>query len=498
MAETAAISILLAMSASKVWRSLFSDASWRPWMAFLAALFGLPMDEAMAEMFRACTGRLALPTRPFSEAAIICGRRAGKSRILALIAVFLACFVDWTKHLAPGEVATIPIICVDRAQARTIIRYCKGLLEAVPELAALQEGEHSQRITLPSRRIVIEVATASFQLTRGYSFAAVLADEIAFLSTSEDSAASDTEIIRALRPGLLTLRPAGSLLLMASSPYSRAGVLWEAYRRYYGIDDAPVLVWKAASRVMNPTLSESEIAKAIEEDPDGAASEYLAEFRRDVSALLDRATVESLVVPGRGDLPPVRRVAYKAFVDPSGGSSDSMTLCVGHSEMRDGVQYAVVDCLREIRAPFDPDSACKEFAGCLLAYNLLEVTGDRYGGDWPASRFSAHGITYIPSEQPKSSIYLAALPLINSRRVELPDNPRLVAQLCSLERRTGRGTGRDVIDHPPRQHDDLANVTAAIATLVAGQPSAMDILALLVGKGPLSGPHSASPGIPIS
>jgi hypothetical protein len=122
-----------------------------------------------------------------------------------------------------------------------------------------------------------------------------------------------------------------------------------------------------------------------------------------------------------------------------------------------------------------------------VSYNLREVTGDRYAGDWPASRFSAHGITYVASEQPKSAIYLSALPLINSRRVELPDNPRLVAQLCSLERRTGRGTGRDVIDHPARQHDDLANVCAAIATIVAGQPNAMHIWEALIGKGPLAG-----------
>jgi len=248
MPEAATLSILLAMGAPKIWRSLFSDASWRPWLAFLAALFGLPMDEAMAEMFRACTGRLTLPTGPFSEAAIICGRRAGKSRILAVIAVFLACFVDWAPYLAPGEMATIAVLCVDRAQARTILRYCKGLLDAVAKLAALVEGEHSQRITLPSRRVVIEVQTASFQLTRGYSFAAVLADEVAFWQTAEDSAASDVEILRALRPGLLTLRPAGSLLLLASSPYSRKGALWDVFRRYYGEDKAPVLVWKAPSR----------------------------------------------------------------------------------------------------------------------------------------------------------------------------------------------------------------------------------------------------------
>jgi len=48
---------------------------------------------------------------------------------------------------------------------------------------------------------------------------------------------------------------------------------------------------------------------------------------------------------------------------------------------------------------------------------------------------------------------------VNSRRLDLPDNDRLVAQLCSLERRTARA-GRDSIDHPPGQHDDLANCVA--------------------------------------
>jgi hypothetical protein len=38
--------------------------------------------------------------------------------------------------------------------------------------------------------------------------------------------------------------------------------------------------------------------------------------------------------------------------------------------------------------------------------------------------------------------------------------------LTSLERRTARG-GKDSIDHPPRQHDDIANAVAGVA--VTGQ-----------------------------
>jgi hypothetical protein len=81
------------------------------------------------------------------------------------------------------------------------------------------------------------------------------------------------------------------------------------------------------------------------------------------------------------------------------------------------------------------------------------VHGDRYGGEWPAQRFQAHGIIYKAAEQTKSDLYRDLLPLVNAARVELLDMPRLHAQLLGLERRTARG-GRDSIDHAPGAHDD--------------------------------------------
>ena len=107
----------------------------------------------------------------------------------------------------------------------------------------------------------------------------------------------------------------------------------------------------------------------------------------------------------------------------------------------------------------------EEFTALLKRYGILSVQGDRYGGDWPAERFRAHGITYKPSERPKSQIYGELLPLLNSGRVELLDHPRLVAQLCDLERRTSRA-GKDSIDHGPGGgHDDIANAVAGALLL---------------------------------
>ena len=64
-------------------------------------------------------------------------------------------------------------------------------------------------------------------------------------------------------------------------------------------------------------------------------------------------------------------------------------------------------------------------------------------------------------------MYREAIPILNAARVELLDNRRLVDQICSLERRTARG-GRDSIDHPPGQHDDLANAALGAIVEVVG------------------------------
>ena len=92
--------------------------------------------------------------------------------------------------------------------------------------------------------------------------------------------------------------------------------------------------------------------------------------------------------------------------------------------------------------------------------------GDRYAGEWPRERFLTHGIIYNPAERSKSEIYGAMLPLLNSRRADLLDLPRLEAQLIGLERRTARG-GRDSIDHGPGAHDDVANAVGGVLVQLA-------------------------------
>jgi hypothetical protein len=145
-----------------------------------------------------------------------------------------------------------------------------------------------------------------------------------------------------------------------------------------------------------------------------------------------------------------------------------MTLAIAHRDRDDNV---VLDLVRERQPPFSPEAVVADFAGTLMAYGITEVMGDRYGGGWVAERFRTHGISYTTSERPKTVLYSEFLPYLNSGRIELLDNQKLVSQLCGLERRTGRGTGRDTIDHPPRAHDDLINAAAGAVVLAVSSGS---------------------------
>lgn len=436
--------------------------SWQNWRTALRAIFAIELSEPELEAFRKHTGRQEPLEEAAREAWLVVGRRGGKSRIAALIAVYLSVFRDYNDVLASGERAVVMCLASDRRQAAVVLGYIKGLLTRVPMLRRMIDRETREQIEL-TNRVTIEVHTCSYRAVRGYTIAACICDEVAFWR--DDSTANpDVEVIRAIRPALSTVP--NSLLLGISSPYARRGVLWEAYQDHFGKEDSPVLLWQAASREMNPLLPGELVEQAYEEDESAASGEYGAQFRRDIETFVPLEVVMDCVVSGRHELPPLEGQNYVAFCDPSGGARDSMTLAIAHHE--DG--RAVLDAIRERRPPFSPAALVNQFSNVLKTYKLWSVHGDRYAGEWPRDEFRQNGINYEPSARPKGEIYQQLLPALNSGRVELLEDRRLISQLVNLERRTSRG-GRDSIDHRPGSHDDVANAAAG-ALLEAVQPAA--------------------------
>ena len=364
----------------------------------------------------------------------------------------------------------IPILAVSKQQASVAFQYIAALFARGP-FVKLKIAETADAISL-SNGVDLQVRPASFRTIRGDTAIAIIADEIAFWhGTDEASTNPDAEILNAVRPALATTH---GPLIAISSPHAKRGELWQTYRRHYGPQGDPaILVAQAPSGVLNPTLPQKVIDRAFERDPARAQAEYGAVFRSDVEALVSPEVIEACIARGLHELPPAIRVRYFAFVDPSGGSADSMTLAIAH---REG-DRAVLDLVRERRPPFSPDDVTREFAEDLLRYRCRTVTGDRYGGLWPVERFAAHGITYKVSERTKSNLYGALLPLLNAHRCDLLECARLEQQLLALERRTS-SSGSESIDHAPGSHDDMANAVAGALVCAGTRPrTVMDALA---------------------
>jgi hypothetical protein len=448
-------------SIDNVFADLFPDAStWHSWRTFLASLFAIPFEnDEQLKLYRECTGRSEPPTQPAKEGWLIVGRKGGKSRILALIATFLAAFVDWSKFLSAGERGVIMVVAQDRDAAAWIMQYISAFFHSTRMLKQLITRETTERIEL-STRISIRVHTCTIKAVRGPTVLACICDEIAFWPR-EDQANPGEEVIASAKPAMATI--GGGLLLCASSPYARQGVLFQAYQRHYG-KVSPVLIWRAATRVMNPTIDQSVISSAMEADPARYSAEYMAEFRGDVESYVSFDVIQACTDWDVFERPPSPNFRYFAFTDPSGGSSDSFTLGISHKEG----DHAILDVLYEIRPPFRPLDAVNELALVLKRYRITKVQGDYYAGLWPTDVFKSYGIRYERCPKFKSDLYRDLLPWLNSGRVRLLDNVRLRHQFLNLDRQTSR-SGKDSIGHPrgDKYHDDLANACAG-ALLGAG------------------------------
>jgi hypothetical protein len=432
--------------------------SWKPWLTVLKCLFGLPLEAEELKLFTECTGRTKPFDGPLLEALLLCGRRSGKSRILALIAVCLACFRDYTRFLAPGERAVIMVLAVDKDQADVIFAYARALLRETPMLARRIENETADTLDLDNR-VSIEVHTSSYKSVRGRTLAGALADEVCFWR-ADDSRNPAAAVLAALRPGLSTIP--GAPLLVASSVYAQEGIAYEMFLKHHGQDDSPVMVWRAPTLTMNPTFRKEVVTAAMAADHQSAAAEYGSEFLTDLRAFLEEQFIQDSLDHGCHERPASPRHQYVAFVDPSGGRRDSFTLGIAH---RSGDQV-FLDLVREYRPPLDPAVVVEDIAKVVKPYRITTVTGDAYSGEWCVSVFRNHGIKYMTSEKNRSEIYLETGPLLAQGVARLIDVQRLTAQLRQLERRS-TSSGRDKVDHGPGGRDDVANSAMGAIWLAA-------------------------------
>lgn len=467
-----------ALEDPNIFGTILPGESWAAWRVVLIAANGEPLTDEERVIYTALTGREREPDEPCDEVWGVVGRRGGKTRAFAVAAAYRAALVDYTGDFAPGQRARLPVIAATKEQAAEAFRYVLGIFTEVPMFAQEVDGEPTQDTIRLTNRVDIVITAANFKTVRGPTLVAVICDEIAFWRI-EGSANPDKEILRAIRPGLMTV---GGPLYVMSSPYAKKGVLFDAFKADHGPQGDPrVLVLQAPTLAMHRTPKiEREVEKAYRNDPEAAKAEYGAEFRDGISDFVSVEVVDACTDFGIAERPREPSVRYHGFVDPAGGTGkDSFTLAIAH-EVKDRKTKArtlVLDLVRAIKPPFSPSAACEEFSKILKAYGIHTVTGDNYADEWPKEMMRANGISYEKSDKVKNAIYAAFLPMLNSRSVRLLDHEVMRKELLNLERSTSQ-MGRDTINHPNNGHDDIIN--AAAGALLAAQ-SRRDTLMEIMG-----------------
>jgi hypothetical protein len=459
------VNIVETMSDAELFEPWFIGSSWNAWRVALKGAYALPMTKAERDVFRALAGREP-PKKPVRECWFVIGRRGGKDSVASLMGTYTAAFFDPRGKLRRGERASVLCLAVDREQAGIVLGYIKSYFTEIPYLKRMVTNETINGLEL-SNGVDIVVATNDFRSVRGQAIALAILDEVAYWR-DDRSVAPDTETYNAIVPGTVTV---SGMIIGISSPHRKGGLLYERWREHYG-QKGDVLVIRAPSLTMNPTLDKKLIDKEIERDPAVGRAEWLAEWREDLASYIDRALIEAAVDVG-------------VVGDPSGGSSDSMALAIAHRE-DDNV---ILDCLVERPAPFNAAAVTAEMAKTLREYGLTECRGDRYGAQWVVQSFASNGVTYFHSDRDRSAIYADAVPLFTSGRVRLLDSRKLVGQFAALERRTS--ATRDKIDHPRGARDDCANAAAGALVAAADRRNEVKVTG---GWGVVVGPRQGFPG----
>ncbi len=135
--------------------------TWRNWRILLIAAMGEPLTDDELAVYRELTGRQTAPAERVEELWCVFGRRGGKSRAIAVLAVYLALLCVYAR--VAGELMTVVCVAGSRRQARAVFRYVEAIVTRNPDFA--RQLTRRTTDTLEFRNgIAIEVYPASHRI----------------------------------------------------------------------------------------------------------------------------------------------------------------------------------------------------------------------------------------------------------------------------------------------------------------------------------------------
>ncbi len=403
-------------------------------------------------------------TVPALARGVLCyvkGARVGGSRIFgALASLHAALTLPLPRTLAPGERAVALILAPDLRLARQTLRFATGAIEASKALRSrvLNEGDTCWTLRRENgAQVSIEALPAGRggAPTRGRSFVSACLSEASFFLDADTGVVNDADVYRAIAPRIMK----GGKLRIESTPWTEAGLVHTLYTDNFG-SPTTALVARCPTVLMRPDMAEL-VARERARDPDNAAREFDCEFISGGSAqFFDGGAIDRCVDKDRPlDLDP----GHAANVGADFGfRSDSSALAV--VQWRDAAyQLAALEEVRPAKgSPLVPSIVVARFAGIARYYGCTTITADGHYAEAIREHLRANRVSLLPAPEGldgKARTYLHLRSLIHAGQLQLPNHPRLIAQLKSIVAKPLPGGGLQIT--APRKasggHGDLVS-----------------------------------------
>jgi hypothetical protein len=430
------------------------------WKATLRGLYGTPLTEQEAELFRAIAQREA-PAGGADEFLAVVGRRGGKSESIARVATFEAAHGGHEVALAPGQLGLVAVISPRREQSQEILNYCRGLA-ALPQVRPLLDGDPTQFEIRFKTGVAIRVMTADAVAVSSPTVVCAIRDEQAKFP-GDDTTTPDREIDASLRPALAPLAGAPRRRLIGiTSAYIREGVAFETDRDHFGRPDADVLVVRGSTEQFNPSIDRAWLARERRRVGERVfAREYLAEWQDATTDGWFGSCIDQCVDKGREFSEPMSGVRYVAGIDAA-FRGDQFALVIAHREFREGKPaLTVVD----LAMSWQPKSGEMLNARSTVAEVAEEI--NEYGAIAFADQFSFDPLKEMFAQR---KVHLREMPWTGANKpamftrvraamtdglVRLPDDRALIREFHAIRGRLLRSGGERL--EAAAGHDDIAH-----------------------------------------
>jgi hypothetical protein len=397
------------------------------------------------------------------------GRRSGKSTLASGVLAWMATLQPQLREFVlPDERISFVCVAANREQARIVVNSAKRIVKASPLLGPLVTRETDSVIDFANGSS-IEAFVCSSRTTRGWPIAALVCDEFAWFTSTDEGPQTAANVYKALSPSTLQFG-AHRKLILSSTP-NGPGTFAQHFDQASEAEaagDETVAVWQLPTWKVNPTIDEAEYERERAILGSAFEAEYEAQFLAGATSMLSEDEIRACV-GGAGELSPQEGTDWVCGADFAWRRDRSAAVIVGR-DFKDPERLLVA----AVRS-WSP-AASGEYAD--VARHQSEVLAgvaqlarqygartycDTYESSAVSARLASHGIsveTVATGAGVKGAMYRELAAKVRLEQITLPEHPLLIGELRRLK--LSYRSGGVTVENPRAEggHGDVAAATA--------------------------------------